>query len=368
LFIVNDAGFFVSHRLPIALAARAQGYDVHVATPDGPGKERILSAGLTFHAIPLRRGRAGVSREVTTFTALVRLYRAVRPDLVHHVTIKPVLYGSMAARITGLRAVVNAVPGLGYVFLAGGFRGRARRSVIMALYRLAFGHPNTWVIFQNRDDSSIFTKARLVTDKRAILIRGSGVDLGVFTLTPEPEGPITIVCAARLLKDKGIQEFVDAARLLRARGTSVRCVLVGDVDPDNPASCTTDQVQAWVRDGIVEWWGHRTDMPAVFRECHIVCLPSYREGVPKVLLEAAACGRPIVTTDVPGCRDVIQPGETGLLVPARSAAAIAEAIHALATDTATRVRFGVNARRLAASFDIQHVVDRTLAVYRSALA
>jgi glycosyltransferase involved in cell wall biosynthesis len=198
-----------------------------------------------------------------------------------------------------------------------------------------------------------------------VLIRGSGVDLNTFVPAEEPSGPVTVVLASRLLGDKGVREFVGAARQLHARGIKGRFVLVGDVDPGNPTSLTSSEIRSWEYDGTIEWWGHRDDMSQVFADCHLVCLPSYQEGLPKVLIEAAAAGRPIVTTDVPGCREVVQHGETGFLVPPRTVSPLASALEQLMLDQALRARFGARAREGSVQFDLQTVIADTLALYQT---
>ncbi|HEY8077862.1 MAG TPA: glycosyltransferase family 4 protein, partial [Labilithrix sp.] len=292
LIVVNDAAFFLSHRLSLALGARAAGYDVHIATPRDEASPRIEAAGLPFHAIPLQRKSMSAARELRAVAALVSLYRDVRPDVVHHVTAKPILYGGIAARVAGVPAVVHAVSGLGYVFISRGMRARALQRAIRATYRVATSHPNCAVIFQNEDDRATFGDAIRAT--RIAMIRGSGVDLALFRPTPLPTGEPIVVLPSRMLWDKGVGEFVDAARMLRDRGVRARFVLAGGVDPGNPAAVPRERIEDWVREGVVEWWGHRADMPEVLAQSTIVCLPSYREGMPKTLLEACAAGRPIV--------------------------------------------------------------------------
>lgn len=375
LFVVNHAAFFVSHRLPLALAARDAGYDVHVAsspnaTPRDPAAARhVETLGFPFH--PLRMTRKGQNplREVGVARELARLYRRVAPSLVHHVTIKPVLYGSIAARLAGVPCVVNAVSGLGYVFLDSGGKAAMRRAMILPLYRHAFRGRRTHVVFQNGADAHFFHSRRIVRPDQVTLIPGSGVDLDLFRHEPEPAGVPVVLFPARLLRDKGLLEFVDAARRLRADGVPARFALAGDLDPGNPSAVGRAEVERWVAEGVVEWWGYREDMAGAYAESAVVCLPSYREGMAKVLLEGAAAGRPLVTTDVPGCRDAVREGETGLLVPPRDAAALAAALRPLLGDPVLRARMGEAARADAeARFGVARVVDATLSIYRSLLA
>jgi glycosyltransferase involved in cell wall biosynthesis len=368
LFVVNQTEFFLSHRLPFALEAKRHGYDVHIATPVSLGLAVIQEAGLTHHAVAFSRKGMRPFAELATLRALFRLYRKLSPDIVHHVTIKPVIYGSVVARLTGVPAVVNAVSGLGYVFISQGRKATFLRRVVRWAYRFALNHPNSRVIFQNNDDLTLFTSDNLVRPQQAMLVKGSGVDLQRFTPKEQPKGPPVVLFASRLLRDKGVCEFVDAARALQSDGVEVRFVLVGDIDPGNPASLSTETVKGWHQEGVIEWWGQREDMPAVFAQTHIVCLPSYREGLPKVLIEAAACGRPIVTTDVPGCREIGRHNDNGLLVPARDSTTLASALRQLIADPALRDRMGRRGREIAAQeFGLERVVAETLAVYRTLL-
>jgi glycosyltransferase involved in cell wall biosynthesis len=263
---------------------------------------------------------------------------------------------------------VAAISGLGFVFVALGMKATMRRVAVSWLYRLALGHPNLKAIFQNQDDCATLTRLAHLPTSKVTLIRGSGVDLARYPCTPMPPGIPVVMLAARLLVDKGVREFVVAARKTKERlaeATPVRFVLVGTTDPGNPASLEQDEVARWVDEGVIEWWGHRTDMPQVLSTAHIVVLPSYREGLPKVLIEAAATGRAVVTTDVPGCRDAIDPGTTGVLVPAQDAIALANAIEGLLLDPLRCAAMGQAGRVLAESaFDQRQVVARHMDIYR----
>lgn len=372
LFVVNVDWFFLSHRLPIARQALAQGFEVHIATTLTHGHDELVAHGLVVHPIQLQRGSSGLGSAVRAFRDMLAVMRRTRPDIVHLVTIQPVLLGGIAARLARVPAMVAAISGLGFVFLARGWRAAARRVAIRLLYRLALGHPNSKVIFQNENDRQTVSQLAGLADVSSVLIRGSGVSLDAFQPSPLPEGPPVVMLAARLLSDKGVREFVDAARALRRQvptdQLAPRFVLVGDTDADNPASLARAELERWQAEGVVELWGQRDDMPAVLAQATVVVLPSYREGLPKVLIEAAAAGRPVVTTDVPGCRDAITPGVTGLLVPPKNAAALAEAIHTLLRDRDRCARMGAAGRVLAEqAFDVNRVVAQHLAVYRGLL-
>jgi glycosyltransferase involved in cell wall biosynthesis len=364
LFVVNQLDFFLSHRLPLALEAQLQGYEVHVATAaSGPAKEVALQ-GLVHHPIPLQRGGVNPGADLRLLWSLICLFWRLRPQIVHLVTIKPAIYGGLAARCLRIPGVVMAISGLGFVFVRQGVRARLLQSVVKALYRIAVGGGRVCVIFQNREDQRVFQSFTALRANQMVLIPGSGVPLARYRYTPELAGTLVVTMAARLLVDKGVFEFVAAAEQLRGMGFSARFCLAGDLDPDNPASCTADDMRRWREAGVVELLGHCSDIPQLFASSHIVVLPSYREGMPRVLLEAAACGRVVVTTDVAGCRDAIEPGVTGLLVPAQDVAGLVAAIRTLLTDTALRQSMGEAGRSKAErEFDIAHVVTQHMQLY-----
>ena len=362
LFVVTEDWYFVSHRLPLALAAQKAGFGVAVATRVGKYGETILAAGIRLIPFGLSRRRGNPFREVI---ALVRLYHRERPDIVHHVALKPVLYGAFAARLAGVPHVVNAIAGLGWLFTSSGLAVRTVRPVICRLLVWLLGSPHSRTIVQNPDDFGLMIKMGVPED-RLRLIRGAGVDTGVFTPALEsPPEPVTVLFSARMLWAKGVGEFVEAARLLTQAGVKARFVLVGEPDANSPASVPMATLHAWHGQNGVEWWGHRDDMPAVFHTAHIACLPSYREGLPKVLLEAAACGLPIVTTDAPGCREIVRDGDNGFLVPVRDAQAVAVALRNLIDNVALRAKMGQRAREIVlAEFSQERVIAETLAVYQ----
>ncbi|SHH04949.1 Glycosyltransferase involved in cell wall bisynthesis [Pollutimonas bauzanensis] len=364
LFVVNNPAFFLSHRLPLALGAQRAGFEVHVATMDGPSVPQIVEHGLAHHVIPMSRSGKHPVQETQSIYALWRLFRRLRPDVVHAVTIKPVLYGGIAARLAGVPAYVAAISGLGFVFTKRGQGLDFLRLAATLLYRLALGHPNSRVIFQNVNDRDVLRKAGVVRPEQVVLIRGSGVDLNEFQAVPEPDGPPVAIMAARLLRDKGAVEFVEAARLAAGHAGGLRWVLAGGPDAGNPASVSEEEFARWQREGVVECLGERSDIAALYQQSHIAVLPSYREGLPRSLVEAAACGRAVVTTDVPGCRDAIEPGVSGLLVPVRNARALADAVMRLAGDAQLRHQMGEAGRRLAErEFDIRKIVQTHVDLY-----
>lgn len=369
LFVVNVDWFFLSHRLPIARKAIEDGYSVHIATTLTRPRTEFERHGIVVHPLEINRSSSSPMSALILAFHLLRIYRSLRPDVLHLVTIKPLLIGGVVARLVRIPAVVSAVSGMGYVYVARGPMAALRRWFVDKLYWVALGHPNQRVIFQNDADAEAVKRIARLPVAKSLLIRGSGVDLDRFTASPVPTGMPVVVMAARLLIDKGVNEFYAAASLLKPRFPTVRFVFVGDLDPGNPASLKRVTLESWVNEGLVEWWGHRSDMPLVLSLASLVVLPSaYGEGVPKVLLEAAACGRAVVTTDIPGCRDAIRPGVTGLIVPARDSEALAHAIASLLLDPARCRAMGAAGRNLAEnSFDVQEVVGAHLAIYRDLL-
>jgi len=371
LMLVNVSWFFVSHRLPVALRARDAGFDYHVATrllpeSDGPA---LRAQGLGVHEMPFARGGASPAADLRSVFAIATLYRKLRPDLVHLVTLKVIIFGGLLARLFRVPGIVAAVPGLGYAFVAAGPWAAVRRRVVTTLLRLSLRRERCAVIFQNPEDRKFLIEAGVVDSAQAALIRGAGVDMAEFCPAPPPAGRIRVVLASRMLREKGVPLFVQAARALHEQGLSAEFLLAGDPDPDNPGSLSREELEHWQAEGHVTWLGHVFDMSELLRSVHVVCLPThYGEGVPKVLIEAAAAGRAIVATDVPGCREIVQHGQSGLLVPPRDATALASALRRLVEDCALREHMGRAGRRLAVeSFSTGRVVEETLDIYRKLL-
>lgn len=371
IYLVNIPRFFVTHRLPLAEAARDAGYDVHVATSawDQEHVEAIKAAGFPFYDVPINQHGTNIANEITALRAIYRLYQTLKPDIVHQVTVKPILYGGISAKLLHVPAVVNAVPGLGYVFMARSLKWSLIRTATKIAYRVALEHPNTRTIFQNPDDRERFARSHMVSREHTVIIKGSGVDMARFYPQPESDGVPLILFAGRLLWQKGVGEFVEAARRFQATGISARFVIVGYSEPSSPSAVPAEQLESWNRSGLIEWWGRCIDMPAVFAQSHIVCLPSsYGEGVPKVLIEAAACGRAIVTTNTPGCREITHDGENGLLVPTENHDALYEALKKLAENATLRRQMGERGRQIAeAEFSLERICNETLSLYAQLL-
>lgn len=360
LLFANTDWYLYNFRLPLAQALREQGWQVELLSPPGPYAPRLQAEGFTWHPFAFQRQSLNPLSEAYTLVRLIVLYRALRPAVAHHFTIKPVLYGSLAARFCGAR-VLNAITGLGHVFVSA---SPLLRFTAQVFYRLALR--DTTVIFQNQDDRNLFLSLGLAQTPQTHLIPGSGIDLSRFPLLPLPvtASPL-IVLPGRLLHSKGVREFAQAAQNLRSRHPTARFALVGDPDFGNPDSVTREELQAWQARGEVEVWGWRSDMREVYAQASLVCLPSYREGLSRTLLEAAASGRPIVSSDVPGCREVVRPGENGLLAPPRDATALAQALDELLRSPQTWPLLAqAGRRRVEEHFSLPRILQMTLKLYQ----
>lgn len=370
LLFANTEWYLYNFRRSLASALRDAGHEVLLVSPPGPYGPKLRELGFRWLPAPMQRRSLHPWRELLLLLWLRQLIIREKVDLLHGFTIKCAVYGSIAGRLAGIYARVNAVAGMGYVFTSCDGKARLLRPLVRSLMRLALDGPGARLILQNPDDVELFEGARLVDRERIRLIPGSGVDCQRFTPSTgiATSARMRVLLPTRLLWDKGIAEYVEAARQLRSRSDNIHFVLAGTPDPGNPASVPEHTVRAWAAEGILEWLGHVEDMPALFRSVDVVVLPSYREGLPKGLIEAAACGLPLVTTDVPGCREVVTHERDGLLIPARDAASLAAAIERLQQDSALRRRLGAAARAKALSaFDERLVVARTLDVYRELL-
>lgn len=364
LFFVTEDWYFCSHRLPLAVAAKNAGYEVVVVTRVKEHGETIRKAGLRLIHLDLSRRGMNPLKEIATLLELRRIYRNENPDVLHHVALKPVLYGSFIAWIVGCKKMINAMAGMGFLFVSSRKKARLLRPFVVWAFRLLLNRPGNYLIVQNPYDAGYFKQCNLIDPEKITMIRGAGVDIHHFVPVPETPGKPVVMLASRLLWDKGVREFVEAAFLLRRQGVCARFVLVGDGDPENPANIPSSQIQEWQHTEDIELWGHRNDMAEVISQAHVVCLPSYREGLPKVLLEAASCAKPIVTTDVPGCREIVRHGKNGLLVPARNPVALAEAIKALLDEPEKRCCMGEAGRQIVEQeFAQEVIVAQTLELY-----
>lgn len=358
LYFVSEDWYFCSHRLSLAVAAKNAGYDVIVVTRVNNDGARILQAGLRL--IPLNMSRRGMSpfEEFAVIWNLFLICQKERPDIVHHVAIKPVLYGTIAALFFKV-CIINALAGMGWLFTSETWRARAMRKLVLVFFRILL--PKTTVIVQNKDDERF---VQGLGCRQVHMIRGAGVDVDAIRPSPEPSGPCVVLLVGRMLRDKGVEEYVAAAQILKSRGRIVRMLLVGAPDDQNPASIPINRLEQWKASGVIEWLGHRDDVPELLAKSHIVCLPSYREGVPKSLLEGLSAGRPLVATDVPGCREVVQDGINGLLVPVKDSFSLANALDKLILSSELRHKMGKASRDFAVTeFSSQRIEGETLNLY-----
>lgn len=374
ILFANTEWYLFNFRLSLAKALQAQGHEVLLISPPGEYGARLQAQGFRWEALPMDRKSLNPLLELRLLAYLCRLYRREQPALAHHFTIKCVVYGSIAALLARVPARVNAVAGMGYVFTNQALKARLLRPVVRGLMRLVLNGRGARLILQNNDDMAAFAKAGLARPELTRLVMGSGVDLARFT----PRAPSVqaghdvadkrVVLAARLLWDKGIAEYVEAARQLKAKGLPIRFLLAGAPDPGNPAAIPQAMLDGWQAEGLIELLGQVSDMAALFATADMVVLPSYREGLPKSLIEAAACALPLVTTDVPGCREVVTHEVDGLLVPVKDAKALANAIERLHHDPESARQLGLAARaRALREFDEKIVIDKTMAVYEELL-
>lgn len=373
LFILNIDWFFISHRLPIALELIKQGYEVHIAAIITNKRSELEDLGIIVHPLVMRRGNVSPIELISNFFQMYSIIQKVRPDILHLITIKPNIFGGIAARILRVPRTVAAISGLGTVFVARGFVASVRRFFVKILYRLALKQRDLKVIFQNSNDKEILQALIGLQESNIEMIYGSGVDLERFQAKNLEKSAPIVMFAARLIHEKGVLEFIEAARyfssLERDLMNAPKFVLVGMPDYDNPSSVTSAEIKKWEAEGIIEYWGHQTDMPDILSKIHIFVYPSYYgEGLAKMLLEVAACGRVIVTTDHPGCREAIVDGTTGVLVPPRDPLAVINALSQLLKDPHLVASMGRAGRRLAEqNFDVSFVVARHLNIYTELL-
>lgn len=365
-FVTNVDWFFISHRLPLALNAIKQGYEVYLLSLNTGKKEFIQEHGIRFIDIPFNRSGSDPLHELKCIFLLFKNYIKYRPNIIHHVTLKAALLGSVAAKLARQYNVVNAISGLGYNFTDG--RNGGLQKFLKFLIRVVFKSNHFSFILQNPDDVNMIRKLNLVPSSHIFLIKGSGVDLHEFVYSETPNNiPFKVLFPARILLDKGVLEFIDAAKILQNRFFGkVKFILAGDCDKENLAVLGENELKSLLISDYIEWIGYQRNMFSIYKDSDIVALPSYREGLPKSLIEACAMGRPIVTTDVPGCRECVKTGYNGLLVPAKDAVSLSCAIETLIIDDEKRKMFGINSRSLAEEeFSIDKVVQHTFEIYHS---
>lgn len=364
LFVINIDWFFISHRLDLALEAIKKGFEVHIACGISDKKEYLESLGLVVHPLEISRSGTGIFKELKAFLEIYRVLRKIKPDIAHFITIKPILYGGIISRFLDIKVKLFAISGLGYIFIKRGIFGKIARFFIKFLYKTALGGKNSYVIVQNSSDKQMILDLKAVNRARVLSVKGSGVNLELYSFSKEQNYPIGVVMVSRLLKDKGVWEFVEASKILKQEGVEVKFKLYGTIDMENPASLIKSDLEKIADEGSVEVCGFAKDVNGVFSQANIVVLPSYREGMPKVLLEAAACGRAVITTDVPGCKDAILPNITGLLCKAKDEKSLAKQIKILVDDEELRQKMGRAGRELALNeFDIKKVIEKHFDIY-----
>jgi glycosyltransferase involved in cell wall biosynthesis len=366
LYVTAEDWAFLSHRLPMARAARDAGFEVHVATQVSDGAAAIAAENFILHPVPFSRGSLSPFAALATIAALHRIHRAVKPDITHHVALQSCVLGTIAA-LGQPTACVNAFIGLGYSFTSNSAKARALRQFVGAVLRLLVDRDGSIALVQNGDDLAALMLLGIAKDRIA-LISGSGVDVARFTPLAEPLGPPTFGFVGRLLDDKGVRTLITAQRLLRARGSDARLLIAGTPDPANPASVSEAEAKSWNDEPGVGWLGHVNDIAGLWARAHVAVLPSRREGLPLSLMEAAACGRAMIASDVPGCREIVIDDRTGLLIAVDDAPALAQAMAQLADAPDLRARYGAAARNLVVEkFAADIIGAQTVALYRRLL-
>ena len=370
LILVNYLSFFLSHRLPIANALLNKGYEVTIGYGElrGADPKSLEEKGFKVNFVPIQPGGINFFRDLKTLYYIWKFFKKVKPDIVHLVTIKPYLYGGIVSRFIGIPSLVSAVSGLGTLFVSENLKTKIIRVFLYPIYKFAFNHKNQKVIVQNEDDFKTLVDWGVLKSSKVKLLKGSGVELKNFFNLEEPKGIITISFAGRLLKDKGVFEFISAARIVKERGIQARFFLAGDLDENNPSGINLDDLKKINFDACVEIIGYQNNISNLYERTHIVCLPSYREGLPKSLIEAAAAARSIVTTDVPGCRHVVIPNVTGILVPPKDQFKLADALQWLIEHPSERKAMGKAGRKFAEKeFPIEKIIQNHLEIYQDLL-
>lgn len=363
LYVVSEDWYFLSHRLPMARAAQNAGFEVHVATRVVDGAAAIEANGFKLHPIQFTRGSVAIFSTLRTIFTLRRIHRKIAPTIAHHVALQAAVLGSIAS-IGRSTPIVNALTGFGFAFISDNLKARLLRPLIVFLLRFLCARNNTVALVQNPDDRAALLSLG-ITDNHIAVIPGSGVDIERLQPMAEPAETTTIAFVGRLIEDKGIRALIAAFQILRSRGCALNILIAGQTDPANPTSIGDAELAMWMREPGFRWLGHVKDIASVWAQAHIAVLPSRREGLPKALLEAAACGRPMIATDVPGCREIVLPNETGLLVPVDSPVALADAINQLTSSLELRQRYGTAARRLAVEkYSAKAIGDQAVQLYR----
>ncbi len=358
---MNVDWFFVSHRLPIAKVMQKKGYEIHIACNFSSKKNYFNSLGFKTHDLNIDRKSFSLLDAFTNILEIKKIIEIISPDIVHFISIKPILFGGLALKLLRRKPYsVFSVSGLGHVFIANSLFGKIKRYLVSLLYRISLSHKNICVIFQNKDDQKLIIKISKINYAKTVIIPGSGIILEDFSYSKLPSNPV-VLFPARLLISKGILEFIKCAKVLKDQA---RFVISGQFDEDNPDCISKEELFKWVKSDVVEYWGFSENMSYTFSKCSIVVLPSYREGFPKVLMEASACGRPIITTDVPGCRDAIIPNINGLLVKVKDHTELSIAVKKMLSNDFNLNKMSLASRKLAVEkFSIDIVINAHYKIY-----
>jgi glycosyltransferase involved in cell wall biosynthesis len=366
VYVITEDWFFKSHFFDRAIAAVSAEYKVTVITRCRESAREFEKHGLLTENIEFSRRGSNPITELTTILKLRSTLKRIKPDIVHNIALKPVVLGSLAAQLAGICNIVNAPVGMGYVFTSQESKARVLRPIVKVLIRYVLRNKNRRVIIENHDDFENLVSGGFARRDSIALIKGAGVDVQKFLQRPEPNEPVKVIMVSRLLRDKGVYEFIGAAKIVRLKNNNVQFLLVGVTDDGNPTSMNSEEIADLANSIDVTWLGARTDIAELLAESHIACLPSYREGLPKSLIEAASVGRPIVTTDTPGCREVVTHMVNGLLVQPRDAQALALAIEKLVEDPNLRKLMGEENRRKAETeYANKIIINQTHRVYDS---
>lgn len=365
--VVSEDWSFWSHRLPLALSAIDAGFEVTLYTKINYLEEKINAERIKVVNVNFARSSKSPITDLLNIIKLARIYSKEKPDIIHNVALKTIFVSSIAAAFNKNTVVVNAFTGLGYVYSSNQLQAKVIRTFIKPLFRLLMQKKRFWTIFQNPDDMNLFKKLKLSSPERSVLIRGSGVDTNEFVMTDDVNKIPVVMLASRILWDKGVGEFVEAAKRINKENIEAKFILIGDVDTANPMSIPVSTLEQWTSDGYISWEGHSNNMPETLSSASIVCLPSYREGLPKILLEAAAVGRPLIATDVPGCREIVKNGENGILVKLKDVGTLYDAIKMLIANKEMRRSMGQNSRNIIESELSTKIINaQTLELYKRA--
>lgn len=367
LYVINVDWFFISHRLPIALEAQKKGFEVHIASGITKHLKVLEDYGFKVYPLKLKRGKISIWFDIILIFQLLSIFYKVKPKILHLITIKPIIFGGILAKFFNIYALVYSIPGLGHTFIDKGFVASSRRFLIKYFYKFSLSNKNKKVILQNKYNKSVLQNFIVMKNEEIVLIPGSGVDLSVFKYKPQFNGNITFTMACRLIREKGVWEYVNAAKIVCSKHPNINFQLAGSLDLENPSSLSQEDLDFISKNTPVKLCGEISNMLGVLQKSHVVVLPSYYgEGVPKILIEAAAVGRAIITTDMPGCRDVIIDKYSGYLVPPRNIDKLVEVFEKILLKSPSFVEMGINARKLAEKkFDINHVVNTHIKIYQN---